>query len=229
MSFGADEIPYSDDQVAPSMISEFDTEPWPGLYDTTRSDIFRMSSWPCFSCGDKGMQQQMQFGPPFAPPCASSMSKKYNVISQPQARYPEDGVRSMSRGAPPDGPKSAELKSVPIEHYQDPGPYEYPDRPYVSASGRQVGCGCMGLIGCRRLPEGVQAGNYPGINGHMEAFGGKDALNTIGAINIPILQLIFMFLLVILVYLSYLHGRLCGAAQTQQSQQSQQAKPLTNV
>jgi hypothetical protein len=94
------DVPYSDDQIGPSMISDFDQITLPGLYDTTRADIFKMVSSPCLSCDApfKGMPQQMQYGPPFRPPCESSMSYDYNVLSQARAQYPESKTKCMSCG-----------------------------------------------------------------------------------------------------------------------------------
>jgi hypothetical protein len=209
MSFGDDYIAYSDDQVAVNMISEFDNEPWPGLYDTTRNDIFKMVSSPCLSCEPpfKSMPKQMQFGPPFRPPCESSMSAKYNVISEVKAQYPEDGVQCMSCGTKK-GPSTPQITSVPIkrEGYQTFGGCANPDRQYISACGRQAGCSCAGLIGCRRLPEAAQTGVYPGVNYNIEGFtGSKD----------PMTQMIFMFLIVILVYLSYIHGTMVGKLRSE--------------
>jgi hypothetical protein len=65
MSYGNYEVSYSDDQIGVGMISDFDQVNLPGLYDTTRADIFKMVSSPCVSCDApfKGMPQQMQYGP----------------------------------------------------------------------------------------------------------------------------------------------------------------------
>jgi hypothetical protein len=202
MSFGDDYIPYSDDQVAVHMTSEFDTEPWPGLYDTTRNDIFKMVSSPCLSCDKpfKGMPKQMQFGPPFRPPCESSMSAKYNVISEVKAQYPEDGVQTLKSETFYNKPCNCGCNSSK-ENYQTFGGDHSYDRPYVSACGRQPGCSCLGLVGCRRLPEAAQSGVYPGINYNIEGFAGQQP---------PMMKMIFLFLIIIIVYISYMRGEMAG-------------------
>lgn len=266
MSYGYEPISYGDDQVTVDMISEFDTEPYPGLYDTTRADIFKMVSSPCFKCDGqfKGMPKQPQFGPPFRPPCESSMSAKNNVISEVKARYPENGVQCMACGNP-SGPTSPQMSNVPItpegkivpnrhnssssiynigvnqsnepyanspgyartnpmENYQTFGGCPCPDRPYVSANGRQVGCSCLGLVGTRRLPEGSQAGVFPGVNmtGPVSpwpmvssGFGLESFTNKCDSM----LNLMFLFLLIIVIYLSFLHGKLCGNKEFELSAQ----------
>jgi hypothetical protein len=216
-----DEVAYSDDQIGVSMISDYDREPMPGLYDTTRADIFKMVSSPCFKCDGqfKGMPQQMQFGPPFRPPCESSMSYNYGVNSQVRALYPEANTQCMSCGGKPpsqvptvtvgaplnkqgrtpveQSAMAAQSKNLPTEHYQTFGPCACAARQYISAGPQGYGCSCLGLIGCRRLPEARQSGVQP------EAFANPQ-------INPPLNMLFFVFLIIIFTYLGYIHSKICG-------------------
>ena len=146
------DIPYTDDAIMPQLISDFDRQPWPGLWDTTRADIFRMASSPCFKCDGqfKGSPREQQFGPPFRPSCASHNPQ---VVSEVIARYPEANIPCKSCGM------TFNANNYPrTENYTTYGPCKCPLTNSVSEIGYQPWYSCMGKVGCRQMQEGPQAG-----------------------------------------------------------------------
>lgn len=216
----------STDQYEPRMISEYDTEPWPGLWDTTRADVFRMAAFPCFKCDGnfKGAPREQQF----APSCAS-----YNpqVIAEVSAKYPEIREQCMScgrasadqfknNGQPQQfrvnrnpgipsqqftnnrNPGIPPQQSFTVANCQQPENYstDGPDcnspTGCISQCGRKQFCSCMGQVGCQKLPEGSQAGNEA-MNRQPLTVQRTEGFTS--GINVELYELLFQILIFIII------------------------------
>lgn len=208
MAFGGDAREFGDDQYTPTMISQFDTQPMPALWDTTRGDIFTMANNPCFACdgpGIRGPSVQRQFGPPFRPQCAVNG----RTVADVRARYPvaNDPGQHGGRGGPYAPPSDADAAVIPrtgpIDVVQTTGINSaerystFGADPTVAGAnmcGRRPGCSCMGQIGCRQAAPGTQMGI------DMFSAGGAAAM-------FPPNSLVFLMLLILIVYVCQLQTR----------------------
>lgn len=212
MSFGGGGRDFSDDQYVPEMISSFDTEPWPGLWDTTRSDIFKMATSPCFACDGpnaRGLTREQQYGPPFRPRCVSSGP----TVADVKARYPDPRIPGQT-GCVSCGANNATAQNDPnadnrVGGYQNENyvtfgpPSACTTRQCVSQCGNRPGCSCMGMIGCRRLPEGPQIGVF------SDSFCGAPGSAPMSYTSS--MMMLFLFVILIVLYIANLQTRACMA------------------